>query len=70
MATHAAIAFIRDTRGFLARPLLNVARRRAPVVLVADVPGEGHHVRAEAFAAELAGKVQAGHRRRRPPGPI
>lgn len=40
---------------------MNVAHRRAPVVLVADVPGEGHHVPAEAPAAELARKVKARH---------
>ena len=61
MATHAAIDFARDTRRPRGGPLLNVAHRRAPVVLVADVPREGHDVPAEAPAAELARKVKARH---------
>ena len=40
---------------------MNVAHRRAPVVLVAYVPREGHDVPAEAPAAELARKVKARH---------
>ena len=65
MAAHAAAAFILDTAAPAGGPLLNVARPRAPVVLVAYVPRKGDHVGAKVPAAKLAHKVKAAHA----PGP-